>query len=181
MVNLRRFWGRSSAGRASRSQCEGQEFDPPRLHQVFTYENRPSGRFFLGSKFPRFPAISLLACAKNVPSVPGTLASSCSRGIEAAIGAHCTRSHGRLSLLCDQRDARAARHGRTGRPGCTSRSLAAKVGRGHQRMLSDGKSKNSSRRASDTQRTGQPAGKWPSTSIAADGLGIGWMAAVSSS
>ena len=28
-------WGRSSAGRASRSQCEGQEFDPPRLHQSF--------------------------------------------------------------------------------------------------------------------------------------------------
>ena len=25
--------GRSSAGRASRSQCEGREFDPPRLHQ----------------------------------------------------------------------------------------------------------------------------------------------------
>ena len=25
-------WGRSSAGRASRSQCEGQGFDPPRLH-----------------------------------------------------------------------------------------------------------------------------------------------------
>ncbi len=27
-------WGRSSAGRASRSQCEGREFDPPRLHQM---------------------------------------------------------------------------------------------------------------------------------------------------
>ena len=27
--------GRSSAGRASRSQCEGREFDPPRLHQKF--------------------------------------------------------------------------------------------------------------------------------------------------
>ena len=27
------LWGRSSAGRASRSQCEGREFDPPRLHQ----------------------------------------------------------------------------------------------------------------------------------------------------
>ena len=26
-------WGCSSAGRASRSQCEGQEFDPPHLHQ----------------------------------------------------------------------------------------------------------------------------------------------------
>ena len=27
-------WGRSSVGRASRSQCEGREFDPPRLHQL---------------------------------------------------------------------------------------------------------------------------------------------------
>ena len=26
-------WGRSSDGRAPRSQCGGQEFDPPRLHQ----------------------------------------------------------------------------------------------------------------------------------------------------
>src|SRR5437870_4717055 len=26
-------WGCSSAGRASRSQCEGREFDPPQLHQ----------------------------------------------------------------------------------------------------------------------------------------------------
>ena len=26
-------WGRSSAGRAPRSQCGGREFDPPRLHQ----------------------------------------------------------------------------------------------------------------------------------------------------
>src|SRR5579862_2231537 len=32
-VSYNRFpWGRSSAGRASRSQCEGREFDPPRLH-----------------------------------------------------------------------------------------------------------------------------------------------------
>ena len=29
-------WGRSSAGRASRSQCEGREFDPPRLHHILT-------------------------------------------------------------------------------------------------------------------------------------------------
>ena len=27
-------WGRSSDGRASRSQCEGREFDPPRLHHL---------------------------------------------------------------------------------------------------------------------------------------------------
>ena len=26
-------WGRSSVGRASRSQCEGRGFDSPRLHQ----------------------------------------------------------------------------------------------------------------------------------------------------
>jgi chorismate mutase-like protein len=29
------MWGGSSAGRASRSQCEGREFDPPPLHQSF--------------------------------------------------------------------------------------------------------------------------------------------------
>jgi endo-1,4-beta-xylanase len=28
-------WGGSSAGRASRSQCEGREFDPPPLHQFY--------------------------------------------------------------------------------------------------------------------------------------------------
>ena len=27
-------WGRSSAGRALQSHCRGQEFDPPRLHQL---------------------------------------------------------------------------------------------------------------------------------------------------
>lgn len=30
---IRFTWGGSSAGRASRSQCEGREFDPPPLHQ----------------------------------------------------------------------------------------------------------------------------------------------------
>src|SRR2546427_5457460 len=30
-------WGRSSAGRASRSQCEGRGFDPLRLHQSFGF------------------------------------------------------------------------------------------------------------------------------------------------
>ena len=35
-----KLWGRSSAGRASRSQCEGQEFDPPRLHQIFQWVSR---------------------------------------------------------------------------------------------------------------------------------------------
>jgi hypothetical protein len=33
VVDTRIDRGRSSAGRASRSQCEGQGFDPPRLHQ----------------------------------------------------------------------------------------------------------------------------------------------------
>ena len=38
-ATLRPFgiWGRSSVGRASRSQCEGREFEPPRLHQVFQH------------------------------------------------------------------------------------------------------------------------------------------------
>ena len=33
-IQTTQMWGRSSAGRASRSQCEGREFDPPRLHQM---------------------------------------------------------------------------------------------------------------------------------------------------
>src|SRR5713226_6095617 len=32
-VKIALTWGCSSAGRASRSQCEGREFDPPQLHQ----------------------------------------------------------------------------------------------------------------------------------------------------
>ena len=32
---ITRQWGGSSVGRASRSQCEGREFDPPPLHQMF--------------------------------------------------------------------------------------------------------------------------------------------------
>src|SRR5579859_7027449 len=32
--HLQLAWGGSSAGRASRSQCEGREFDPPPLHQI---------------------------------------------------------------------------------------------------------------------------------------------------
>src|ERR1700740_2855272 len=31
-LKCRLAWGGSSAGRASRSQCEGREFDPPPLH-----------------------------------------------------------------------------------------------------------------------------------------------------
>ena len=38
-------WGGSSAGRASRSQCEGREFDPPPLHQEFNARPKPVGRF----------------------------------------------------------------------------------------------------------------------------------------
>jgi hypothetical protein len=32
-ANIATTWGGSSAGRASRSQCEGREFEPPPLHQ----------------------------------------------------------------------------------------------------------------------------------------------------
>ena len=36
MLKLRSSGGGSSAGRASRSQCEGREFDPPPLHHFFS-------------------------------------------------------------------------------------------------------------------------------------------------
>ncbi len=47
-----RTWGRSSAGRASRSQCEGQGFDPPRLHQENQRLSRkqPKGRKGRGTR-----------------------------------------------------------------------------------------------------------------------------------
>src|SRR6266481_396677 len=48
-------WGRSSAGRASRSQCEGQGFDPPRLHQ-FTLNLGPA------QKLPNRLLIELYMC-----------------------------------------------------------------------------------------------------------------------
>ena len=32
-------WGCSSVGRASRSQCEGQEFDPPQLHKIWNCDS----------------------------------------------------------------------------------------------------------------------------------------------
>ena len=41
------FRGSSSAGRASRSQCEGREFDPPLLHQEFS--RRRSGRLLFSA------------------------------------------------------------------------------------------------------------------------------------
>src|ERR1700761_3688651 len=33
-ARIGKSWGGSSAGRASRSQCEGREFDPHPLHQI---------------------------------------------------------------------------------------------------------------------------------------------------
>ena len=46
LLNSRRSWGGSSAGRASRSQCEGREFDPPPLHHTIPKpcSARPSER-----------------------------------------------------------------------------------------------------------------------------------------
>ena len=44
------MWGRSSAGRASRSQCEGREFDPPRLHQNEGNSNAALGAQFFVNK-----------------------------------------------------------------------------------------------------------------------------------
>ena len=42
-------WGCSSAGRARRSQCRGQGFEPPHLHHAqYTYQKKPSAAFFVG-------------------------------------------------------------------------------------------------------------------------------------
>ncbi len=44
--------GRSSAGRASRSQCEGREFDPPRLHQLNKHSDHGIGPPFHRLRYP---------------------------------------------------------------------------------------------------------------------------------
>ena len=61
--------GGSSAGRASRSQCEGREFDPPPLHQRFG-----SQAFRLAFFLPRPPLLArvrglmrCLAAGRGVP------------------------------------------------------------------------------------------------------------------
>ena len=50
MLDFCSSWGGSSAGRASRSQCEGREFDPHPLHQ--NYQGLASDRkpFSLGER-----------------------------------------------------------------------------------------------------------------------------------
>ena len=40
-------WGGSSAGRASRSQCEGREFDPPPLHHALRKTPATRSAFFI--------------------------------------------------------------------------------------------------------------------------------------
>src|SRR5260221_4882744 len=49
-------WGCSSAGRASRSQCEGREFDPPQLHQ-HTLKARSCRAFCFSRRLPEFDVL----------------------------------------------------------------------------------------------------------------------------
>ena len=57
---LFRSWGGSSAGRASRSQCEGREFDPPPLHHSSPIKTGLLAGFFLAEcscQHPPGPAL----------------------------------------------------------------------------------------------------------------------------
>ena len=49
VVSSTRSWGRSSAGRARRSQCRGREFDPPRLHHPIPKGRLHAGPFSFGA------------------------------------------------------------------------------------------------------------------------------------
>ena len=61
-------WGGSSAGRASRSQCEGREFDPPPLHQC-SKKNRPSRPVFC---CPESRVLAGFLAVLPVPRAQGT-------------------------------------------------------------------------------------------------------------
>ena len=57
-------WGGSSAGRASRSQCEGREFDPPPLHHYSAPNCSQLGVFICGFR-PSRGAPGHSACASS--------------------------------------------------------------------------------------------------------------------
>src|SRR5207237_752997 len=63
--------GGSSAGRASRSQCEGREFDPPPLHQIALKRNGPLSRPVRVMEAPIYlPAPGRVAQRELVASAP---------------------------------------------------------------------------------------------------------------
>lgn len=72
-------WGGSSAGRASRSQCEGREFDPPRLHHV---------------KFPGCPKTS-----HEVQKALGIKAGNPRRRLSDGGGLYLLRNSGRFKRI----------------------------------------------------------------------------------
>src|SRR5689334_5427547 len=65
LLDLRLQWGGSSAGRASRSQCEGREFDPPPLHHSNSTTG-PPGPFSLPDRRP--PTATLAVAASHAPA-----------------------------------------------------------------------------------------------------------------
>ena len=63
-------WGRSSVGRASRSQCEGQGFDPPRLHHPPLPDvPKTSKKHLRINGFPRKRFLNAPAHAHIVPTL----------------------------------------------------------------------------------------------------------------
>src|ERR1700712_3250579 len=55
-------WGGSSAGRASRSQCEGREFDPPLLHHASTIKPASAGFIISGPSVDPGHSVSTFVC-----------------------------------------------------------------------------------------------------------------------
>src|SRR3989337_530989 len=70
------FWGRSSAGRASRSQREGRGFDSPRLHQIFVkqkfraLEQRATEQWRDEKNSENAVAVPLICCSRlSIPLI----------------------------------------------------------------------------------------------------------------
>ena len=113
-------WGGSSAGRASRSQCEGREFDPPPLHHHSTPNLYRLGVFISASRMPR-GVLARLGCADGawrrglkdrMASSPSRAVAACRDGRSLASGVRpCPQQHpgpatpSRLGTVCvDRRD-----------------------------------------------------------------------------
>ena len=76
-------WGRSSAGRARRSQCRGREFDPPRLHHPI-----PKGRLHAGPfSFRGWRGATRPVCWSGNQQQP------CCRSRSQSLGSFCPWHH----------------------------------------------------------------------------------------
>ncbi len=127
------LWGRSSAGRAPRSQCGGREFDPPRLHHHSTPNLYRLGVFVSGFRdTARVSHRQLAVVALTRREKVNQLVAVESRPIQDALRRHA------LAIEREQRKRDSSCAIRSG-PQCFARSrVTAPIGANATRSATEG-------------------------------------------